>query len=119
MMKKWNWKAAIAGAAAGIANGLFGAGGGMVLIPWLSRGEQQSDKRCFPTALAIMLPLSVVSLVVYWKSAALPLDVAWPYLAGGVAGGILGGLLLRRIPVRWLHLVMGLLLLWGGVRLLV
>ena len=32
-----NWPARIAGGAAGLANGLFGGGGGMVFLPILSR----------------------------------------------------------------------------------
>ena len=35
MLKK-KWRAGAAGAAAGIVNGLFGAGGGMLLVPLLS-----------------------------------------------------------------------------------
>ena len=66
-----------------------------------------------------MLPLTLVSLAIYWHSGQLPFSLAWPYLAGGFLGGVGGGLLLRRVPVRWLHAAMGLFILWGGIRLLV
>lgn len=116
-MKRWNWKAAVSGAAAGLANGLFGAGGGMILVPLLSGWNKAEDKSCFTTALAVILPMTVVSLVIYGVHDQLPLSDAWPYLLGGFFGGIGGGLLIQRIGVRWLHLAMGLLILWGGVRL--
>ncbi len=32
-MKKDTWRSAVSGAAAGAANGLFGGGGGSVLVP--------------------------------------------------------------------------------------
>lgn len=116
-MKKWNWRAAASGALAGMANGLFGAGGGMILVPLLGSWCGAKDKVCFTTALAVILPMTLMSIGVYWWNGQLPLAQAWPYLVGGFVGGIGGGLLLQRIPTRWLHLVMGVLILWGGVRL--
>lgn len=106
-MKKWDWRAAAAGAAAGLANGFFGAGGGMLLVPLLAGWCRLPGKTCFTTALAVMLPLTLVSLAIYWHSGQLPFSLAWPYLAGGFLGGVGGGLLLRRVPVRWLHAAMG------------
>ena len=96
-MKNWDWRAAAAGAAAGLANGFFGAGGGMLLVPLLAGWCRLPGKTCFTTALAVMLPLTLVSLAIYWHSGQLPFSLAWPYLAGGFLGGVGGGLLLRRV----------------------
>jgi len=109
-------RCAVSGALAGVANGLFGAGGGMVLVPLLARWAGLEDRRAFATAISIILPLCIVSLVVYWQHGAVTL--AWPYLVGGFAGGLIGGWLLRRIPVGLLHKALGLVILWGGLRLL-
>ena len=43
-MKTETWKYALSGGAAGIANGLFGAGGGMLLVPLLTRWAKLEDK---------------------------------------------------------------------------
>ena len=51
-MKNWDWRAATAGAAAGLANGFFGAGGGMLLVPLLAGWCRLPGKTCFTTALA-------------------------------------------------------------------
>lgn len=109
-------RCAVSGALAGVANGLFGAGGGMILVPLLTRWAGLEDRRAFATAISIILPLCLVSLAVYARQGAL--TVAWPYLAGGFAGGLLGGLLLRHIPAGWLHRALGLVILYGGFRLL-
>lgn len=111
-------KIAIAGTAAGAVNGLFGAGGGMVLVPLLTSMTDMEDDDIFPASVSIILPICIVSLsfgalngVFAWKE-------AFPYLIGSAAGGVLAGLLGRKIPVSWLHRGLGLLILWGGVRYL-
>lgn len=116
-MKHWNWRACIAGACAGIANGLFGAGGGMVLVPLLSKLCNVDEKKCFATALSVILPLCLVSLGVYCLSGSLAADIAAPYLIGGFLGGIGGGLLMKRVPTRLLHGILGIIILWGGLRI--
>ena len=72
----------------------------------------------FACSVCTMLPLSVVSLVVYWLRGGEFLTAALPYLAGGALGGIAAGLLLRRLSAVWLHRALGALIVWGGLRLL-
>lgn len=115
-MKKFSVHSALSGAVAGILNGLLGAGGGMVLVPLLERQVEQ--RQLFPTAVAVMLPLSAVSAGVYALHGSLPLKQALPFLLGGCLGAIPAGLLCKRIPVAVLRRIFALFLLWGGVRLL-
>lgn len=115
MRKNW-LRPALSGAAAGVLNGLFGAGGGMVLVPLLTGFCGLPDRRAFPTALAIILPLCAVSLTVYALGGELELRAAAPYLCGGVLGGVVGGALFQRLPVQALHRMLGALILYGGVR---
>jgi uncharacterized membrane protein YfcA len=109
---------ALAGAAAGAANGLFGAGGGMVLVPLLTGWCHLEDRKAFSTSLVIILPLCLVSILVYWQHGACSLSVAWPYLAGGLLGGLAGGAVFRKMPTKLLHRALGLVLVYGGVRML-
>lgn len=108
----------ISGVAAGAVNGLFGAGGGMVLVPLLSSVADVEDKELFPTSVAIILPVSLVSLGITALRSPLPLVEAIPYLAGSAIGGILTGFLGKRIPTKWLHRALGALVLIGGIRYL-
>ncbi len=109
----------VAGALAGAVNGLFGAGGGMVLVPLLISYVGLEDKLAFSTAISIILPLSIVSIVVYWLNGTFPLSQAWPYLIGGLAGGLLGGICFRKVSANFLHKALGLFILWGGIKLLI
>ena len=52
----------IAGCAAGVVNGLFGAGGGLILVPMLSRYADIEENQVFPCSVSIILPLSVISI---------------------------------------------------------
>lgn len=110
--------AGIAGALAGAVNGLFGAGGGMVLVPLLSATARLEDDQVFPASVSVILPVCIVSLLVTCHAAPLPWAKALPYLLGSGIGGVLAGFFGNRLPVKWLHRFLGLLILWGGVRYL-
>lgn len=116
--KKLQLSASAAGAAAGIVNGLLGAGGGMVLLPLLSRIRELTDSQAFACSVCVMLPISAVSAAVYFlRGGGFPPQTL-PYLIGGALGGILAGVLLRRVKAVWLHRLLGLFVLWGALRLL-
>ncbi len=73
-------RSALSGAAAGLINGLLGAGGGMVLVPLLVGWCGLEDKKAFATAISIILPLSLTSIAVFAMREPLPFGEAWPYL---------------------------------------
>lgn len=107
----------MAGAAAGMINGLFGAGGGMVLVPLLGKKSGLTEQERFPASVAIIAPICIVSLLfsAQWQ---LRFGEILPYLSGSVIGGIAAGFWGKRIPTVWLHRVLGVLILWGGIRYL-
>ena len=109
-------KCAAAGALAGAANGFFGAGGGMLLIPLFTRWAKIEERKAFATSICVILPLSAVSAIVYLFRAGLDLSLALPYLLGGLAGGFIGGRIFKNIPTGILRRVLGLLIIYGGIR---
>lgn len=115
---KRNVLSALAGFAAGAANGLFGAGGGMILVPLLTGVTDLEDTEVFPASVAIILPICVVSLVTTFYTTSVTLNIIWPYIAGSAIGGVAAGIGSKKIPVKWLHRILGLLILWGGIRYL-
>ena len=110
------WKVLLTGALAGFVNGFFGAGGGMLVVPLLIVLVGLADKQAFSSAISIILPLTIVSLVIYAKNGALDIKAALPYLLGGAAGGVLAGKLFGRVKADWLRRAFGVLILYGGVR---
>lgn len=110
------FKYALSGAAAGAANGLFGAGGGMILVPLLTRWAGLEDKKAFATSISIIAPLCLVSIAVYCIQGSMDFMQALPYLIGGFFGGLIGGKLFQRVPAKFLHRALGIIILYGGVR---
>jgi len=118
-MKKYNILALLlAGLGAGIVNGLFGAGGGMVLVPLLSLLTSIDEREIFGASIAIILPICIVSIISTAVAGTLCWQEALPYLIGSAAGGLAAGLWGQKIPTIWLHRGLGALIIWGGIRYL-
>ena len=111
-----NVKCIVAGTIAGACNGLLGAGGGLLLVPLLIHWIGMEEKRAFATSLAIMLPLSATSYILYCLQSESVWSIALPYLLGGIIGGALSSKLFARMSPLWLHRLFGALILYGGIK---
>lgn len=105
------------GAFIGAANGLLGGGGGMLAVPLLRAGGL-SPKRAHATAIAVILPASAISGLVYLLGGYVPFAVLVPVALGVAAGGYLGAKLLGILPVRIVGLLFGTVMLVAGWRML-
>ena len=107
-------KLGVSGALAGLACGLFGGGGGMVLAPLLTRWCHVEEKRVFANCVAVIFPLCALSAGVFLLRTGLDFGQALPYLAGG----LVGGRLFKKVPGLWMRRIFALFLLYGGWRYL-
>ncbi len=114
--RKQKIKISAAGAMAGIINGFFGGGGGMVLVPALSTWSGLSEKQVFATSVAITLPMCICSALVYLLNSSISFHTAFPYIIGGLIGGFIGGTLYKRVPAPFLRRVFALFMIYGGIR---
>ncbi len=119
-MKKW-WKAAVTGVSAGILNGLFGSGGGMVAVPMFKKSGL-SIKEAHATSVLMMAALSVASAGLYLYSGRLEFGDAIGFIPSGIVGGIAGSLFFKNIKADTLRRIFGgfivfaaLKILWGQV----
>jgi uncharacterized membrane protein YfcA len=110
--------AGIAGLCAGALNGLFGAGGGLVLVPLMQLFTHEDEQTLFSSSVVILFPVCIISLLLAGGWQDFDLLTALPYLIGSLAGGIAAAFWGKRIPTKWLHRTLGLLILWGGIRYL-
>lgn len=118
-MKKKNtfFFCAISGLAIGAVNGLFGAGGGMLAVPILkSRGIEQ--RAAHTNAVAVILPVSCVSAVLYLLKGYVSLKDALPFVPTGILGAVAGTYMLKKISPLWLKRIFGGFMIYAGARLL-
>lgn len=101
----------------GLVNGLIGVGG-TLLVPALVHMMGAERRIAHGTSLAIILPTSIVSIFIYGKSGAMPVDIGLLISIGGLAGGYLGARLLRKISVIWLKRSFSILMIIAGIRML-
>lgn len=117
-MRKTVWGTLLAGFCAGAVNGVFGAAGGMVLVPLLTFLTDLNEEEIFPASISIILPICLVSLGWSFFAGTVDFQAALPYLFGSGIGGFLAGKWGQKIPTTWLHRGLGILILWGGIRYL-
>ncbi|MCI6502020.1 MAG: TSUP family transporter [Clostridia bacterium] len=109
------------GMTAGVINGVFGTGGGTVIVFALSAlaGRLFPDRRMiFANAIAIILPPAVVSTLVYASFSPPDPTTVTAIALCSLAGGALGALLLGKLKGRVLRLIFAvLMILSGGIML--
>jgi len=113
------WKALVAGAAAGLINGTFGAGGGMLLVPLLASWLKLDEKKALATCVAVILPISALSGGIYVAKHGLEDVNIWPFLIGGLIGGLIAGWTFGKVKSIWLRRAFALFVIYGGIRALI
>ncbi|HXJ12048.1 MAG TPA: sulfite exporter TauE/SafE family protein [Candidatus Limnocylindrales bacterium] len=100
----------------GIAAGMVGIGGGVLLVPLLSLLFGFSQHRAQGTSLiALIPPTGLLAFLAYWKAGYVDLHTGLLLIPGVFIGGILGGMMARRLNARRMAEVFaGLMMLLGG-----
>ena len=104
------------GVGIGFLNGLFGSGGGMILVPLLYMSGI-GEKEAHASSIAVLCTLSMLSAGLYLWRGSVTISDALPYLPGALFGSLTGAWLMPRIPVKWLKRIFAVLMIYGGVRM--
>ena len=110
------------GFGAGFLNGLLGAGGGILIVYGLRRllGDGSVDPHAiFASAIAVMLPLSAISALQYFRNGHLEATSVGLLALPAIAGGVVGALLLRRLSPSALSRLFAAVVLVSGLVLVV
>ena len=88
----------------------------MIAVPLLERIEGRGTAAAHATAIACILPASLVSAAVYTVAGLVPWAALLPTAIGVLAGGYLGARLLPLLPPRALDLAFSAVMLLAGVK---
>jgi hypothetical protein len=107
----------ILGVAAGILSGMFGIGGGVVIVPVLTTFVGFSLSLAVGTSLAaLLLPVSLLAVIQYYRAGKLKIGIALPVAIGLVGGAVIGARLALNLPTHILQQLYGLFLIYAGWR---
>ena len=104
-------KLLLLGTAAGFVNGLIGSGGGILVVfglaPLITDPDGKRD--VFVNALAVMLPISLVSAISYISTGRTDLT----------GFGVIGAFILDKINVPVIKKLFTALVIWSGIYLMI
>lgn len=104
------------GVIAGISAGVFGIGGGIIIVPGLVYVLGYSQPMAIGTSLAVLLPpIGIAAVVEYHRHGNVDLRAALIIAIALVVGAWLGALVGNRIPAQFLKLMFGLFLIGVGI----
>ncbi|MEG1719759.1 MAG: sulfite exporter TauE/SafE family protein [Clostridia bacterium] len=113
-----NLKNAVVGIVTGFINGLFGAGGGLILVPSLTKISKLPQKKAMATSLAVILPLSILSVIIYTTKSSINWQILIPVVVGGLIGTPIGVYLLKIISSKILAKLFAVFMIVSAIRLI-
>ena len=113
------WRDIAIGAVTGLTSGMFGVGGGIILVPILVILFKVNQHKAQATSLVVVALAAVTGAITY----SLADSVSWlavPFLiAGGLVGTLLGTMAVKKVKDRILKLVFGAFLILVSIRIVI
>jgi uncharacterized membrane protein YfcA len=107
---------ALAGLGAGVLTGLFGVGGGFIIVPALVSFSGMGIQRAIGTSLLVISLISISGIASYLASGVeLPPQVTTLFLAGSLLGLVLGTELAKRLSGARLQQVFAAAIVFVGI----
>ncbi len=113
MLKKF-----LVGLFAGIVNGLFASGGGMIIVPALIHLFKLEDTKARATSIFIVLPMVATSAIFYYKNEFIDWKIGIMCALGGIIGGFIGAKILKRLSKRFLRVAFTCFLVYVSARMI-
>ena len=111
-------KPSLMGVAVGIVNGVFGAGGGMIAVPLLKQNGLD-QKSAHANAVAVILPITVISAVLYLVKGTVAFADSVAFIPTGVIGSVVATFVLQKYSNKQLQKIFAIFMIYAGVRLLI
>ncbi|MGL4796979.1 MAG: sulfite exporter TauE/SafE family protein [Paraclostridium sp.] len=119
-MKKFgefNFKNSLIGIITGFINGIFGSGGGTLLVPSLNNILKVEEHKSHATALGIIVFLTSASSAVYIIKGTYDLNLTFKVAIGSIIGGAIGAKLLSKCSGKFLRIFFGSIMIIAALRM--
>lgn len=109
----------LAGLFAGIVSGFFGAGGGMILVPFLTLILKKEEVEARATTILCIFFMVLTSSIFYFKQDSIDWLIAIKASIGGIIGGVIGSKLLIKLDKNILQIIFIIFLLYSGIKFII
>lgn len=99
---------------AGLVSGFFGAGGGLLLVPYMTSILKEDEVKSRATTILCIFFMVLTSSFFYFNKEKIDWILAIKCAVGGISGSIIGSKLLIRINTNLLKFLFILFLLYAG-----
>lgn len=113
----FNMKNSFIGLITGFINGVFGSGGGTLLVPILNNILKVEEHKSHATALSIIVFLTTASSFVYVSQGTYDLNTTFKVAVGSVIGGMIGAKILCKLTGRFLRISFGTIMIIAALRM--
>jgi len=106
----------------GILNGFAGTGGGIILYFVLKLLNKQKNndnmKDIMATTISVVIPMSIISSVVYMTKGKIIYKELLTYLPAALAGGLIGAFLLEKLKFKIVKKLFAVMIIYAGIRMI-
>lgn len=95
------------GLGAGLLSGLFGIGGGIIMVPAMVMLAGLTQHSAAATSLAAIVPIAVVGAAIFGGASSVDLAAAAALTVGSLAGVQVGSHVMGVLSERWLRMAFG------------
>ena len=116
---KMKIKLIILGLITGFISGFFGSGGGLILVPVLSKILLGDEVKSRATAIYIILFMVMTSGIFYIKNNSVDLSITIKCIIGGIIGSMIGSKILVKCKNDVLVVIFIIFLFFSGIKIIV
>jgi uncharacterized membrane protein YfcA len=106
------------GLAAGLLSGMFGIGGGIIMVPAMVLLAGMPQHNAAATSLAAIVPIATVGAAIFGGAGSVDLPAAGLLVIGSLIGVQVGSRAMGRFSDRWLRFVFGAFLACVAIAML-
>ena len=110
--------AALIGLVGGVTSGLFGVGGGIVMVPAMVYLMHTNIKTAIGTSLVVIIPTALTGAFKHQQLGNIDWKVAASLIPMAIIGGFIGAALTKHVPAEMLKKLFGGFIILAGCRLL-